>query len=358
MVPDHAAHTVTARVGVVVIGRNEGPRLERCLASLDGHPGPIVYVDSGSTDGSPAQASARNISVVELSADEPFTAARGRNAGLARLLADAPHIEFVQFVDGDCEVVAGWLAHAATWLAAHVDVAALCGRLRERHPEASIYNRLCDLEWDRPSGETRACGGIALLRVAALQQVGGYRTDMIAGEEPELCFRLRAAGWRIWRDAADMAWHDAAMTHFGQWWRRALRAGFSYAEGAWLHGASPERYQVRPLLSIIGWAAVLPGLALVPAWPTRGLSLLLLAALPLLATKVAVSERRRGRSRRDAQLSGIFTVVGKFAQLAGLLRWLWLRMIRRPATIIEFKNVGSPTAGTESRRPQGAGGRP
>ena len=127
-----------------------------------------------------------------------------------------------------------------------------------RYPEASIYNRLIDAEWDTPVGRARACGGDALMRVAALQEVGGFDPDLIAGEEPELCVRLRAKGWEIWRLDAEMTLHDAAMTRFGQWWQRTRRGGYAFAEGAALHGAAPERHCVPNLRRLILWGMVLP----------------------------------------------------------------------------------------------------
>ena len=74
------------------------------------------------------------------------------------------------------------MARAAAFLEHRADVAAVCGRLRERFPDASVYNRLCDAEWDAPPGETRYCGGNAMLRLQALRAVGGFRDDVIAGE--------------------------------------------------------------------------------------------------------------------------------------------------------------------------------
>ena len=245
-------------VGVVVIGRNEGERLRRCLESVRRRGPGVVYVDSGSTDGSVALAAGLGATVVELDMRRPFTAARARNEGLRRLQAIAPDLAFVQFVDGDCEMVAGWLPLAERFLEAEPQVAAVCGRRRERFPERSVYNRLCDLEWNTPIGEARACGGDAMMRAEALRQVGGYRDDLIAGEEPELCVRLRAAGWKIWRLDAEMTLHDAAMTRFGQWWRRNVRAGYAYAEGVRLHGAPPERHWVREWRSAWFWGAGLP----------------------------------------------------------------------------------------------------
>jgi glycosyltransferase involved in cell wall biosynthesis len=238
---------MTAGFGIVVIGRNEGVRLMRCLETLVGS-GTVVYVDSGSSDGSVETARRSGAEVVELDASKPFTAALARNAGFGRLQNIAPGISYVQFVDGDCELQRGWVQAAISFLQAHPDVAVVCGRLRERHPEKSIYNWLCDKEWDRPAGEIRACGGVAMMRVEPILASGGYREDLIAGEEPELCLRFRAGGWRVWRLDAEMATHDAAMTRFGQWFRRAVRAGYGFACIARLHLFGPERLYVRQAL--------------------------------------------------------------------------------------------------------------
>lgn len=184
----------------------------------------------GSADGSSKLAREKGAEVIDLDMRIPFTAARARNAGFHRLRQIAPDLAYLQFVDGDCELIEGWAECASSFLDAHADVAAAAGRLRERNPEQSIYNWLCDREWDVPVGETKMCGGIVMMRATALEAVGGYRDDMIAGEEPELCVRLRAAGWRIWRLDAEMAWHDAAMTRLSQWWRRGVRSGYVFAQ--------------------------------------------------------------------------------------------------------------------------------
>jgi GT2 family glycosyltransferase len=315
-------------IGVVVIGRNEGERLERCLASSP--QGVLVYVDSGSTDGSVALARARGAEVVELDRASPFTAARARNAGFQRLLETQPHFDYVQFLDGDCELAAGWLERAAAFLSRHEDVAAVCGRLREKHPERTVYNLLCDIEWDTPRGAARTCGGIAMMRVDALVAARGYRAELIAGEEPELCVRLRAAGWRIWRLDAEMAAHDAAISRFGQWWRRALRAGYAFAQGAALHGDPPERLGVRESRSAWFWACGIPLLAAVLAagWSAWGLAVL--AAYPLQVVRLAL---RGARSPGDNWRHAAFLVLGKFPELLGQLRF----RLERQAGLIEYK---------------------
>ena len=213
-----------ACIGAVAIGRNEGERLRRCLQSLRNLGHTVVYVDSGSTDHSAALAAALDCDVVILDPSRPFTAAAARNAGFSRLIEIAPGCEFVQFVDGDCEVVDGWIASASAFLTQNQDYAVACGRRRERYPENSLYNQVCDFEWNTPVGEVEACGGDALMRVDVVRGIGGFDAALIAGEEPELCSRLRKAGWRIMRLDVEMTLHDANITHLSQWWRRTMRA--------------------------------------------------------------------------------------------------------------------------------------
>lgn len=273
-----AAQNGSPRIGIVAIGRNEGERLRRCLASIDIAPAPVVYVDSASTDGSAGQAAATGAIVVELDVSVPFTAARARNAGLAVLVERYPDVEYVQFIDGDCEFERGWIATAAHFLDEHRDVAVVCGRRRERFPDASFYNRICDAEWNTRVGEATACGGDALIRRAPLTSVGGYDPALSAGEEPELCHRLRQRGWRIWRLDAPMTIHDAAMYRFRQWWLRAVRSGMGYAQ-AWRATAGRDaplyrRECLRALAWTVGVVAI--GIIASAAW---GWAAILLAPL-------------------------------------------------------------------------------
>lgn len=309
----------------MVIGRNEGARLIACLASLRGRAGRIVYVDSGSTDGSVEAAQQAGAEVVELDMTQPFTAARARNAGLARLADDAP--EFVQFVDGDCTVSPGWIETAAAVLTAQPKTAVACGRRREEHPEHSVYNRLCDREWDTPVGEALACGGDALARVSALREVGGFRDDLIAGEEPEMCLRLRRAGWTIRRLDAEMTRHDARILRFSQWWRRTRRAGHAFAEGAYLHGARPERHWVAETRRALIWGALLP-LAI--------LLLMLLSPSAALLALIYPAQLLR-LALREGWESALFSVLGKFAEAQGVLEFHLRRLRGQRRGIMEYK---------------------
>jgi GT2 family glycosyltransferase len=326
-------------VGCVAIGRNEGERLRVCLQSLLRSVAHVVYVDSGSTDDSVAIAKGLGVHVVDLDMSIPFTAARARNVGYRHLLRQAPGIQLIQFVDGDCEVVAGWLERAVARLSERPEVAVVCGRRRERHPDASVYNRMCDIEWDAPVGDVRECGGDAMMRASALVEVGGYNANLIAGEEPELCVRLRARGHVIERLDAEMTLHDAAMTRASQWWRRNVRSGYAYAEGVAMHGAPPERHWVREYRRTLFWSAAVPALALAAALPTAGASLLLFGGYPLSAARVYRHMRGRQKPAADARVAAVLLTLGKFPELQGILKYHWARLRGQRSTIIEYKGT-------------------
>jgi glycosyltransferase involved in cell wall biosynthesis len=330
-----AAQQPSGIVGVVVIGRNEGVRLQRCLHSMADSLGRLVYVDSGSSDGSVAMSRDLGVTAIELDMSTPFTAARARNEGFEALLQAQPQTDYVFFVDGDCEVAGDWLREAAEFLDTRRDVAVVWGRRRERFPEKSVYNLLCDIEWqDLPLGETSICGGDAVIRVEAFRGVAGYRADLICGEEPELCIRLRQAGWRIWRLNRDMTRHDVALYRFGQWWKRSLRSGYAYAQGAALHGAPPERHWVAETRRAWNWGLYIPLatllLSVALGWP----ALLLLLVYPLQVVRLA----RMGRhSVRENWLRAGALVISKFPEMLGQLKFLRDRLRRAQSRIIEYK---------------------
>lgn len=311
-----------AKVAAIVIGRNEGARLADCLRALTGQIDRVIYVDSGSTDGSVALARAAGAQVVDLDMARPFTAARARNAGLAALAADPP--DFVQFIDGDCALQPGWVQAALAAFADHPAAVVVCGRRRERFPGASVYNALADREWDTPVGLALACGGDALMRHAAVVAVGGYRDSLIAGEEPELCLRLRAAGGEVWRIDAEMTLHDAAITRFSQWWRRSRRAGHAFAEGSHLHGPGHWGQETRRALI---WGAGLPLLIVMLGLVHPGfLALALIYPVQLLRL-----------ARRGGWTWATFSLLGKFAEARGALEFHWNRLRRRSGALIEYK---------------------
>lgn len=320
-------------VAASVIGRNEGQKLALCLAALNEQVSRIVYVDSGSTDGSRELARDLGAEVIELDLSIPFTAARARNEGLARL-RDDPAIAFVQILDGDCEVRPGWVATARAFMEDHPRAAAVAGRRRERYPDASIWNRMIDEEWgwqdpDGAPAQARSVMGDALLRLAAIDEVGPFDPTILAGEEPELCVRLRAAGWEIWRMPVEMSLHDVGMTRFSQWWQRTRRTGHSYAEGVFVRGRNPDH--VARLRRTLIWGLALP-LATLAGLFVSPWALVLLLAYPAQIARLVLRQGMR-------PVSAAFMVLGKIPEAYGVLTWIWRRLKRQEVTLIEYRDV-------------------
>jgi GT2 family glycosyltransferase len=316
-------------MAAVVIGRNEGERLEPSLRSVQNAGLPLVYVDSGSSDGSPAVARRLEIPVVELDPKRPFSAARGRNEGLDEAVKRWPGIDYVLFLDGDCVLNPLFPAAALRTFRQDPRLVIVTGHLSERHPEASIYNRLCAIEWRSPAGRIvnmNALGGIMAVRVSAFREVGGFNEQAIAGEEPDLGVRLGLAGYSIIKIDQAMATHDAQMLRFSQWWKRAVRSGHALAHRYARHGRTQFHDGRRELRSVLFWGFGLPLAILVLLWPTRGLSLLLLGGYGLLGYRVFGHYSRTGLSSADALLATRFILYSKFAEFVGILRYCLNRL--------------------------------
>ena len=324
--------------GVVVIGRNEGERLVRCFDSLGGVP--CVYVDSGSTDDSIENAAQKGVTTHQLDLSRPFTAARARNEGFQRLDELVDDLEFVMFVDGDCEITSNWFSDGLRAIRLDDKVVAVCGRRRERYPTKSVYNQMCDIEWDTPIGEAKSCGGDAIYRASAFRQIAGFNESFIAGEEPELCFRLRKVGYRILRIDSEMTWHDAAILHFRQWWKRTERSGHAYYLGFKAHGLdASEAFRQKELRSIVFWGSipllgVILSFALLSVWP------LFVVLFLYVAQAVKVSRYMktvRGIGVGIAVKYGLFTLIGKVPQLLGVVKaWFKLRL-GKDMHLVEYK---------------------
>ena len=327
-----------SNVGQVVIGRNEGERLVKCLASLDIANRPTVYVDSGSTDNSKATAKSAGCQVVALDLSVPFTAARARNLGFQELIQRHPDLIYVQFLDGDCQLDSHWISEATRRLTESEDIAVVCGRRRERNPDASIYNQFCDIEWNTPIGEAEACGGDFLIRAKAFQEVEGFDPQVIAGEEPEMCLRLRRSGWRIIRIDAEMTMHDADMHAFHQFARRSERSGHAFAQGYAMHGGDPEKYQLRQLGGILFWALAYPSMVFATATISLPAASVLLAAYPLQWLKITLKSFQSMRLTIPiAKKYALFLMLGKFFQAYGALKYFWRTLRAKNLTIIEYK---------------------
>lgn len=331
-------------VSVVVIGKNEGARLGRCLASVQAAnwthiPHDIWYVDSGSSDGSLQTAERMGATALALDDVRPC-AAKARNLGWQQARG-----EFILFLDGDTELHPDFVTKALATL----EDASLCaawGHRRETQPQQSIYTRVLDLDWVYPVGRSLYFGGDVLVRRAALAQAGGFDGSLGAGEEPELCARLRADGWQIEHIDAPMTGHDLAVRSWRAYARRCWRSGMAYAEvaararrlgdGLW------QRESLRDMVHGLGWIAlplVVLALALLagPAW----------ALLPLLPAAIMVC-RSAWRARwkapgRPALLLAyaVHSQVQKIPALGGQLAWRWADARGRHVQLADYKELSA-----------------
>jgi len=279
------------------------------------------------------------IDVFELDLSSPFSAARARNEGFAFLLKQHPEIKFVQFVDGDCTLASDWLRSAGAFLEEKSSYAAVVGHLQELHPDVSVYNRLCAMEWKSPAGDLEnygALGGISMIRASVFKQLNGFNCKVIAGEDSELGVRMALAGFKVRKIDHPMAVHDANMYRFKQWWKRAVRSGHAIGQRAYLNGNTVIRDCVKERNSVWFWGILLPIFILLMFIPTNGLSVLLLAGYLVLAVRLYRYRLKQGDKSSNALLYAFFIVLGKFAEAIGMIKF-HMNRVTEQYEIIEYK---------------------
>lgn len=326
----------TKNIGLVIIGRNEADHLRNSLPKLAGLFKATVFVDSNSSDDSVEVAETHSVDVLQLDLTKPFTAARARNEGFEKLINENPDLDFVQFIDGDCELLPEFVTVAANYLDQHAEVAVVAGRRRERYADKTIYNANCEVEWNTPVGNADACGGDFLIRTAVMSAVGGFNPSLIAGEEPELCVRIRQAGHKIYRIDCDMTLHDANMHKLSQWWKRAERAGYAYVQDFAIHGGPPEYLYRRDVAKI----AIYGGLFFVAI--AAGILIdfkffLLLLFYPIQAVRIYFKFDRPEHSEYERRAFAQSCGFAYIPQIFGVLKFLWRRLLGKQGTIIEYK---------------------
>lgn len=324
-------------IGVIIIGRNEGGRLKRCLGSVQVEASCIVYVDSASSDGSVAYARSIGVDVVELDMSIPFSAGRARNEGFSLILKKFPDLKYVQFIDGDCELSKGWLSQGIAFMEKQERCAIVAGRRKEKYPEKSIYNYLCDVEWNTAIGETSACGGDFMVRTDAFQQVGGFNASVIAGEEPELCYRMQKKMWTIYRLDHPMTIHDAAITEFSQWWKRAIRSGHAYAQGYVLHRKEKDGYCYGQSLRIWIWAFFIPLMIIWAAISVNFAFVTFFSVYLIQCIRIAVRVNARLRNTKRSLQYAVFITIAKWAQFIGQIVFMDRVIRKKRFEVIEYQ---------------------
>lgn len=326
-------------LGFVVIGRNEGDRLKTGLQAIQAicPSTAIVYVDSGSSDDSVAFAESLNITVVELDMSTPFTAARARNAGFKALTTQYTHLQYVQFLDGDCELLPGWVEHATEYLKNNSHVGIVSGRRSERYPQASVYNQLIDIEWNTQPGEILAVLGDMCVKVAVFNTIDGFNEQIIAAEDDDFCLRARRAGYITYRLDIHMSKHDANILTLSQWYRRSKRGGHGYANIHHLHGRGPESYFKKEIKSVLFWGALVPAGFVLCLFFAPLLSLLILIAYLAFIARTVVRRLKAGNSIKIASAYGLLIFTGKFFEFLGIIQYCKNTFLSRKHQLIEYK---------------------
>jgi glycosyltransferase involved in cell wall biosynthesis len=336
---DCSADVASPALSIVVIGRNEGRRLAACLESIKESRGvavnEVIYVDSASTDGSPDQALRYGATVIVVRAEQP-TAAIGRNAGWQHATSD-----LILFLDGDTVLHPDFARAACDALKQEPSIAAVWGHRREIHPEASVYNRILDLDWIYPPGVTEFCGGDVLMRREVLVECGGFDERLIAGEEPELCRRIRARGHQILHIDCPMTGHDLQITRWSQYWKRATRAGHAYAEVSerfrntkdpfW--SSDRRRNMMRGSFWLISLTAAIAASLLYGAFPI----LLWLALVLFLSMRSAWKARWKGAHPVTLSLYGLHSHLQQIPIFVGQLQYELSKKQKRTRRLIEYK---------------------
>ncbi len=327
-------------VSVIVIGRNEGQRLAGCLRSIKavnnfGGDLELIYVDSDSKDGSPELAEGLGAKVLRVKPQRP-SAAIGRNAGWR-----ASTGLYVLFLDGDTLLHPDFLSVALKSISSP-DIAVVWGHRRETFPEHSLYNRVLDLDWIYPVGVSEFCGGDALMCRDILEEVGGFSEDLIAGEEPELCQRIRAQGKIILHIDQPMTRHDMAMTQFKAYWKRAVRAGHAYAEVSqrmkktafplWINDCYRNAAHAIVLLLLLLSASVL-SLMSYDILPFLGL----LFGYSFLILRTAYKARWKNSSSVTLLLYGLHSHFQQIPIACGQISYWYYRFKNQQQGLIEYK---------------------
>ena len=168
-------------ISVIVIGKNEGERLEACLTSaqraLRMLSYELIYVDSHSTDDSLAIARAHGARCF-LPEETDTTAGLGRYIG-----TQAAHGEYLLFLDGDMQLQQGFVERAMLRVAAG-GCDGVCGIRTDHYMKDGKVVSVCENYFgctqERVAPEF---GGAIFLTAQALERCGGWATDTVACEE-------------------------------------------------------------------------------------------------------------------------------------------------------------------------------
>ena len=177
-----------------------------------------------------------------------------------------------------------------------------------------------------------------MIKLKPFLDVGGFNPAIIAGEEPDLCYRLRKVGGRIFHLDTPMVHHDANILKFNQWWKRSIRGGYAYANGFILHRKDKRGYYAKEVRSIIIWGFSMPLFILLLSLFVNFFFFCLYAIYPIQLLRMSLSKWKRNNcSEKDSLLFSFFTILSKVPQFIGFLTFFKRLILQKNHQIIEYK---------------------
>ncbi|MBN1907879.1 MAG: glycosyltransferase [Deltaproteobacteria bacterium] len=314
---------ILPKIGIVIIGINECSHIADCIKAIRAVNYPqdlldITYVDGGSSDNTPDLATGfEGVRVMQLNNPHP-TPGRGRNAGWLTLSSP-----IIQFLDADMIIDPDWFLHAHKLL--ENNIGAVTGTLKEIYPDKNIYHILAEMEWAGKEGPCDFFGGGVLISRKALEDANGYDEYLIAGEDPDLSYRIREKGWLIKRSGHTMAMHDINMSSFLKYLKRAFRGGYAYAEISFRYIKKNEKMWFRETLRILV-RSLLPLIIMLTGFISGFVFSGLIFAL-LFAVKPSFSifkfKKQFNRPWKDIIIYTVNAIIIVFPQLFGVIRYYY-----------------------------------
>jgi mycofactocin glycosyltransferase len=326
---------VRPTVSVVIPVKDRAEELQRCLASIDRIDYPqellqLIVVDDGSRDLSASVARQAGALVVP-------SGGTGRGPAAARNVgARAATGEILAFIDSDCIASAGWLAEL---LPAFSDARTVAvGGLVDGMCTASAVDRYEAVMSSLSLGARERSGNAGddtfylpscnlLVRRTAFLGVGGFADSMHVGEDVDLTWRLRDAGWTIAYLPVGRIYHEhrSSLRSF-----MSRRFDYGTSEGLLqlLHPQRRKRMVIPPLLALL---LTLSLLAPFTGWWS------LLAAGGILTVDTTLIRLRF--ARRGLPLALPTLVAGRLRALGSLLYYLCYHLVRyyaMPLMVLSF----------------------
>jgi glycosyltransferase involved in cell wall biosynthesis len=310
-------------VSVVIKAFNEEAQIcaaiESALRAVASVGGEVVLADCGSTDGTVERARTYPIRIVQLSHPEEGRCGVGPQLGFQHSCG-----EFIYLLDGDMEMINGFLALALDFMKAHPEVAGVGGQRIEKNPDSleSIARQAWTQEHFQPGSVERLDGG-GLYRRSAIEAVG-YLSDrnLHSYEEFDLAVRLRSQGWELCCLPMNMVRHFGHKAQPYELLLQHWRSGHLCGLGELLRSSAGQthlrlvRQELRELHVYLGilvwWVALLS----TPFWPLP-LVMRLACFGALLSAPLLLAFWRQG-----SWSQAVYSVVSGCLHAAGLVRGL------------------------------------